>query len=62
MKRFTGVPEGYASRVPSGEIATVLPSLLGAGNETSAPKSTSNRTSGRFNGWVARHGAHSAIA
>src|SRR5580704_279108 len=47
------MPEAYTTRVPSGEIAIVL-KVEGAGKETSAPRSTSSRTSDRSTGRVAR--------
>lgn len=40
-------------------MTTLLPIALGAGNDTSAPRSTSSRTSGRSIGASTRHGAHS---
>src|SRR5271168_3778192 len=57
------MPDAYASRVPSGEMATLPPpdpALTSGGNDTSAPKSTSSRISGRSTGRVSRHGPHSA--
>ena len=62
MNSRGGVPETYASRVPSGEIAMLLPPMmLAEGKAASAPKSTSSRTSGRSTGFSERHGAHSSI-
>ena len=48
-----GYRTGYASRVPSGEMAMLVPGpLVVMGNDTSGPKSTSSRISGRSAGFA----------